>query len=76
MSWRHPLTTARLPRGAQQQGPSAAAEQAHYSETVYGGLRGGLAGLALGGAGAVALQRAQVQSFTRLTLPLKAFAVT
>ncbi|GAA5865816.1 hypothetical protein JCM3774_003107 [Rhodotorula dairenensis] len=59
-----------------KQGPNAAAEQAHYSETVWGGLRGGLAGLAVGGAGAVALQRAQVQAFTRLTLPLKAFAVT
>ncbi|POY70716.1 hypothetical protein BMF94_6126 [Rhodotorula taiwanensis] len=51
-------------------------QQAHYSETVWGGVRGGLAGLAVGGAGAFAMQRAQVQAFTRLTLPLKAFAVT
>ncbi|GEM09227.1 mitochondrial hypoxia induced protein domain protein [Rhodotorula toruloides] len=41
-----------------------------------GGLKGGALGLAAGGAGAVALHRANAQAFTRLTLPLKAFAVT
>ncbi|GAA5928747.1 hypothetical protein JCM3775_004624 [Rhodotorula graminis] len=48
----------------------------HYRATVAGGAKGGLAGLAVGGAGAVALQRAGVKGFTQLTLPLKAFAVT
>ncbi|GAA6047749.1 hypothetical protein JCM3770_001758 [Rhodotorula araucariae] len=48
----------------------------HYRATVVGGAKGGLAGLAVGGVGAVALQRAGVPAFTKLTLPLKAFAVT
>ncbi|BGP37328.1 Replication factor C, subunit RFC4 [Rhodotorula kratochvilovae] len=48
----------------------------HYRATVVGGAKGGLAGLAVGGAGAAALQRAGVPAFTKLTLPLKAFAVT
>lgn len=59
-----------------QQNADANDQSAHYSETVWGGVRGGLAGLAVGGAGAFAMQRGQVQAFTRLTLPLKAFAVT
>lgn len=63
-------------RTTQQQTPNANDQSQHYRATVAGGAKGGLAGLAAGAAGAVALQRAGVQAFTKLTLPLKAFAVT
>ncbi|GAA5857397.1 hypothetical protein JCM8547_002259 [Rhodosporidiobolus lusitaniae] len=53
-----------------------AEQQEHYSETVYGGLRGGAMALAAGGAGAVAAQRYGVRAWQGLTLPLKAFALT
>ncbi|GAA6012523.1 hypothetical protein JCM10207_009029 [Rhodosporidiobolus poonsookiae] len=51
-------------------------QQAHYSTTVYGGLRGAGVALGAGGAGAFAAQRYGVKAWTGLTLPLKAFALT
>ncbi|GAA5982582.1 hypothetical protein JCM11641_002590 [Rhodosporidiobolus odoratus] len=51
-------------------------QNAHYSATVYGGLRGGATALAAGGVGAVAAQRYGVKAWQGLTLPLKAFALT
>ncbi|GAA5831058.1 hypothetical protein JCM11251_005129 [Rhodosporidiobolus azoricus] len=51
-------------------------QQAHYSQTVYGGLKGSAAALLAGGAGAAFAQRRGIQAWTGLTLPLKAFALT
>ncbi|GAA5884915.1 hypothetical protein JCM6882_007150 [Rhodosporidiobolus microsporus] len=51
-------------------------QQAHYSSTVYGGVKGGAAALLAGGAGAAFAQRRGIQAWTGLTLPLKAFALT
>ncbi|GJN87984.1 hypothetical protein Rhopal_000939-T1 [Rhodotorula paludigena] len=59
-----------------KQNADANDQQSHYRATVTGGAKGGLIGLAGAGAAAVAMQRAGVPAFTRLTLPLKAFAVT
>ncbi|EXJ93820.1 hypothetical protein A1O1_02213 [Capronia coronata CBS 617.96] len=50
-------------------------EQAHYRETLKGGLVGGLSGLALGATGVVFAHR-RYQFFRNLTIPLKAFLMT
>jgi len=50
-------------------------EQAHYNATVKGGTIGGLIGLAVGGAAAVAAN-ARFHTFRNLTLPMKAFLVS
>lgn len=50
-------------------------EQAHYNETLKGGLAGGFGGLALGTAGVV-LGARRYAFFRGLTLPLRAFLVT
>ncbi|KAL9110859.1 MAG: hypothetical protein Q9227_004659 [Pyrenula ochraceoflavens] len=50
-------------------------EQAHYRETLKGGIIGGVGGLAVGLAGVTFAQR-RYPAFRSLTLPLKAFLVT
>lgn len=50
-------------------------EEAHYKETLKGGIGGGLAGLAVGAVGVYA-GAARYPAFRHLTLPLKAFLVT
>lgn len=50
-------------------------EDAHYNTAVKGGILGGLGGLALGGAAAIAANR-RFAGFRSLTLPMKTFLVT
>ncbi|KAL8942543.1 MAG: hypothetical protein Q9216_001587 [Gyalolechia sp. 2 TL-2023] len=50
-------------------------EEAHYRETLKGGIGGGIAGLGLGAAGVWAAA-ARYPAFRALTVPLRAFLVT
>ncbi|KAL8713638.1 MAG: hypothetical protein Q9225_006730 [Loekoesia sp. 1 TL-2023] len=50
-------------------------EQAHYNETLKGGIGGGIVGLGLGAAGVWAAT-VRYPAFRSLTLPLRAFLVT
>ncbi|KAL8915374.1 MAG: hypothetical protein Q9171_000244 [Xanthocarpia ochracea] len=50
-------------------------EQAHYNETLKGGIAGGIAGLGLGALG-VWGATARYPAFRSLTLPLRAFLIT
>lgn len=50
-------------------------EQAHYDATVKGGIKGGLIGLAVGGA-AIYAANARFHTIRNLTVPMKAFLVT
>ncbi|KAL8839741.1 MAG: hypothetical protein Q9170_001612 [Blastenia crenularia] len=50
-------------------------EEAHYRETLKGGIGGGIAGLGLGAAG-VWLATVRYPAFRALTVPLRAFLVT
>ncbi|KAI4242870.1 MAG: hypothetical protein L6R42_010877, partial [Xanthoria sp. 1 TBL-2021] len=50
-------------------------EQAHYNETLKGGISGGIAGLALGGLGVYGAA-ARFPAFRSLTVPLRAFLIT
>lgn len=50
-------------------------EAAHYSATLSGGIKGGLLGLAVGGAAVVGCHH-RFPNFRQLTLPLKTFLVT
>ncbi|KAI4249119.1 MAG: hypothetical protein L6R42_009067 [Xanthoria sp. 1 TBL-2021] len=50
-------------------------EQAHYNETLKGGIGGGIAGLALGGLGVYGAA-ARFPAFRSLTVPLRAFLIT